>query len=196
MRPDRAHGRALPPVVETWQTTGLVDSEAIPAASDGDEIERRVVAALDGLGVPYELHRIDPAFADTAAYCEQYGSLPEQAANTIIVASKREPRQYAACVVKATRRLDGNHTVRRLMNASRISFASAEETRALTGMMIGGVTVLALPPELPVYVDETLMDLPWIVLGGGSRSLKVKTSPEVFRRMPAASVVSGLSQPI
>jgi prolyl-tRNA editing enzyme YbaK/EbsC (Cys-tRNA(Pro) deacylase) len=162
----------------------------------GDEIERRVTAALDGLGVPYEMHRIDPAFADTAAYCEKYGSLPEQAANTIIVVSKKEPRQYAACVVKATRRLDGNHTVRRLMGASRISFASAEETRALTGMMIGGVTVLALPPEMPIYVDETLMDLPWIILGGGSRSLKVKIAPEIFRKLPGAAVVPGLSNPI
>ena len=162
----------------------------------GDEIERRVIAMLDGLGVPYELHRIDPAFADTAAYCERYGSSPEHAANTIIVASKKEPKQCAACVVKATRRLDGNHTVRRLMNAARISFASAEETRELTGMMIGGVTVLALPPELAIYVDDTLMDLPWIILGGGSRSLKIRISPEGFRKLPGATVVAGLSNPI
>jgi prolyl-tRNA editing enzyme YbaK/EbsC (Cys-tRNA(Pro) deacylase) len=161
----------------------------------GDEIERRVVAMLDGLGVHYELHRIDPAFADTAAYCEKYGSSPDHAANTIIVVSKKEPKQYAACVVKATRRLDGNPTVRRLMNAARISFASAEETSALTGMMIGGVTVLALPPELPIYVDDTLMDLPWIILGGGSRSLKIKTSPEVLHKLPGATVVAGLSNP-
>ena len=166
------------------------------SAIDSDEIERRVVTVLDGFGVSYELHRIDPAFADTVAYCEKYGSSPEHAANTIIVASKKEPKQYAACVVKATRRLDGNHTVRRLMNAARISFASAEETRVLTGMMIGGVTVLALPPELPIYVDDTLMDLPWIILGGGSRSLKIKISPEVFRKLPGTTVVAGLSNPL
>ena len=166
------------------------------SAIDSDEIERRVVTVLDGFGVPYELHRIDPAFADTAAYCEHYGSSPDHAANTIIVASKKEPKQYAACVVKATRRLDGNHTVRRLMNAARISFASAEETRDVTGMMIGGVTVLALPPELPIYVDDTLVDLPWIILGGGSRSLKIKISPEVFRKLPGATVVAGLSNPL
>jgi prolyl-tRNA editing enzyme YbaK/EbsC (Cys-tRNA(Pro) deacylase) len=173
-----------------------VEEETVSRALDVDGVEGRVVAALEALGVPYELHRIDPAFADTAAYCERYGSSPEQAGNTIIVASKKEPRQYAACVVKATRRLDGNHTVRRLMNAPRISFASADETRALTGMMIGGVTVLALPPGLPIYVDDTLMDLPSIVLGGGSRSLKIKTTPEVLRRLPGAVVVAGLSQPV
>ncbi len=187
----------LPLVSESWQTAGLVESETVRGAADGgDEIERRVMAVLDVLGLPYEVHRIDPAFADTAAYCEKYGSSLEHAANTIIVASKQEPRQYAACVVKATRRLDGNHTVRRLMGASRISFASAEETRALTGMMLGGVTVLALPPGMPAYVDETLMDLPWIILGGGSRSCKIKITPEIFRKIPGASVVPGLSNPV
>ena len=68
----------------------------------------------------------------------------------------------------------------------------AEETQALTGMMLGGVTVLALPPELPVYVDDKLTALEWVILGGGSRSWKVKTSPEIFRRLPGATIVSDL----
>jgi prolyl-tRNA editing enzyme YbaK/EbsC (Cys-tRNA(Pro) deacylase) len=110
-----------------------------------------------------------------------------------VVASKKEPRQWAACVVKATTRLDVNHAVRRLMNVSKLSFASAEETQALTGMMLGGVTVLALPPEIPIYVDDKLTALDWVILGGGSRSWKVKTSPEIFRRLPGASIVPGLS---
>ena len=158
-----------------------------------DEIDRRVAASLDALGVPYEVMTIDPDFADTARFCERYGIPLENSANTIVVASKKEPKQYCACVVKATTRLDVNHAVRRLMNASRVSFATAEETTALTGMMIGGVTVLALPPDLPVYVDERVMALDWLIVGGGSRSTKIRTSPELFRRLPGTTVVSGLA---
>jgi prolyl-tRNA editing enzyme YbaK/EbsC (Cys-tRNA(Pro) deacylase) len=83
--------------------------------------------------------------------------------------------------------------VRKLLGVSRLSFADPEETRALTGMMLGGVTVFALPADLPIYVDEGLMPLPWIILGGGSRSLKVKIAPEVFRVLANASVVPGLA---
>ena len=162
-------------------------------SDDGREIERRVAAVLDGLGVAYTLEPIDPAFADTAAYCERYGVPLDRAANTIIVASKKEPRQYGACVVLATTRLDVNHAVRRLMNASKVSFASADETKAVTGMMIGGVTVFALPPDLPIYVDEAVMAPEWIILGGGSRSTKVKVAPEALRRVPNATIVSGLA---
>ena len=161
--------------------------------TDDADIDRRVKEVLDGLGVPYEILAIDPAFADTAQFCEKYGIPPDQSANTIVVASKKEPKQYAACVVLATTRLDVNHAVRRVMGVSRLSFASAEETAALTGMLIGGVTVFALPPDLPIYVDDTLMDLEWLILGSGSRSSKIKISPEVFHRLPGATVVPGLT---
>ena len=157
------------------------------------DIERRVVEVLGRLGVPYEWIEIDPAFADTAAFCAKYGSPLDRAGNTIIVASKKEPRQYAACVVLATTRLDVNHAVRSLMGVSKVSFASADETMALTGMLLGGVTVFALPEDLPIYVDDKLMALDWIILGSGSRSSKIKTSPEVFRRLPNARIVAGLS---
>ncbi|MBI3824956.1 MAG: hypothetical protein HY294_03065 [Candidatus Rokubacteria bacterium] len=136
---------------------------------------------------------IDPAFADTAAFCERYGISLDHSANTIVVASKKEPRQYCACVVKATTRLDVNHAVRKLMGVQKVSFANAEETKALTGMLIGGVTVFALPPDMPVYVDDRLMALAWLILGGGNRSTKIRTSPEVFKRLPNVTVVPALA---
>jgi len=156
-------------------------------------IEERVVHILDSLGVPYELMQIDPAFADTAACCEKYRLPLDSAGNTIVVASKKEPRKFGACVVKATTRLDVNHAVRALLGTSKVSFASAEETMTLTGMMIGGVTVFALPPDLPIYVDDKLMEREWVILGSGSRSSKIKIAPEVFRRIPNATIVPNLA---
>jgi prolyl-tRNA editing enzyme YbaK/EbsC (Cys-tRNA(Pro) deacylase) len=158
-----------------------------------DEIEARVRQALERAGVPYELLVIDPAYADTSAFCEKYGVSLAHSANTIIVGSKKDPKQYAACVIQATVRLDVNHTVRGLMGVSRLSFASADETVALTGMMIGGVTLFALPETMPVYVDEPLMALDSVILGGGSRSLKIRTSPQVFPRLANTRIVPKLS---
>jgi prolyl-tRNA editing enzyme YbaK/EbsC (Cys-tRNA(Pro) deacylase) len=156
-------------------------------------IEQRVCQVLDGLGVSYELIPIDAAFADTAAFCERYGFPADHSVNTIIVGSKKDPKQYCACLVLATMRLDVNHTVRKLMDVSRASFAAADDTIALTGMMIGGVTVFALPPELPIYVDARIMALDYVILGGGSRSLKIKVAPEALRRLPQVSIISELA---
>ena len=162
-------------------------------ASDA-AVGERVVAVLDGLGVRYEVMHIDPAFADTAVFCERYGIPLDRSANAIVVASKKEPKQYCACLVLATTRLDVNHAVKKLMGASRVSFASADETAALTGMRIGGVTVFALPEGLPLYVDERVMAPDWIIVGGGGRSTKLKIAPDALRRLPNMSVVPGLAK--
>jgi prolyl-tRNA editing enzyme YbaK/EbsC (Cys-tRNA(Pro) deacylase) len=162
--------------------------------TEWNDRERATRAVLDRLGVAYELFPIDPAFADTAAFCERYGYPPDHAGNTILVASKKEPRQHAACVVLATTRLDVNHAVRDLMGVSKLSFASADETKAVTGMEIGGVTVFGLPAGLPLYVDDRVMALDYVILGSGGRNGKVKTSPEVLARL-GARVVPGLAVP-
>ena len=154
----------------------------------------RVVSVLHGLGVPYELMPIDPEFADTAVFCERYSIPLDRSANTIVVASKKEPKQFCACLVLATTRLDVNHAVRKLMGVSRVSFATPEETAALTGMRIGGVTVFALPDGLPLYVDERVMAPDWIIVGGGGRSTKLKIAPDTLRRLPGMSVVPGLAK--
>jgi prolyl-tRNA editing enzyme YbaK/EbsC (Cys-tRNA(Pro) deacylase) len=156
-------------------------------------IAQRVLAELARVGLPYEWILIDPEYADTASFCERYSYPLDHSANTIIVASKKVPKQYAACVVRADTRLDVNHAVRPLIGVSRLSFAKPEETMELTGMAIGGVTVLALPRDLPIYVDERLMALDYVILGSGDRSAKIKISPEVFRRLPKVRIVPDLA---
>jgi prolyl-tRNA editing enzyme YbaK/EbsC (Cys-tRNA(Pro) deacylase) len=158
------------------------------------EIEDRVIAALDATGVPYEPMPCDPDFADTAAFCERYGVAPDDSANTIVVVAKSDPRRYAACVVLATTKLDVNGSVRRRFGVRKVSFASADETRELTGMMIGGVTALALPADLPLWVDAAVIARPTVVLGGGSRSLKIRVTPRVFEHLPGTEIVDDLAR--
>jgi prolyl-tRNA editing enzyme YbaK/EbsC (Cys-tRNA(Pro) deacylase) len=160
-------------------------------ATDRDRLERQVAP----LGVAYELFACDPALADTAAFCAAYGFEMGDSANTIVVVGKSEPRQYAACVVLATHRLDVNRAVRAKFGRGKASFAGAEETRDITGQEIGGVTPFGLPANLPIWVDAAVMERPRIVLGGGSRSWKVLAAPEILMRLPNVEVVGGLAGP-
>jgi len=153
--------------------------------------EQMVRSSIEALGVPYEAIEIDPAFADTAAFCERYGYPLERSCNTIIVASKKEPKQFVACVVLAHTRLDVNKRVTKLMGVSKASFASADEMMALTGMQVGGVTPFSLPPGISLCIDARTPPLDWVILGGGGRRLKIKISPAVFQKL-GAEVVEGL----
>ena len=113
--------------------------------------------------------------------------------SVIVVASRKPEGHNAVCVVLATTRLDVNKKVRSLLEVRKLSFAPPELTMELTGMLIGGVTPLALPEGLPIWVDSRVMDHEWVILGGGSRSLKVKVDPRVFERLAAAEVIEDLA---
>ncbi len=155
----------------------------------------QVRESLDATGVAYEVMDCDPELADTAVFCEHYGVPVEQSANTILVAGRPRgggDKVYVACVVLAHTRLDVNNAVRHRLDVKKASFASADETRELTGMLIGGVTAAALPDGMPLWVDARVMDAAWIVLGGGDRSTKIKAPPAVLTAL-GAEVVEDLA---
>jgi prolyl-tRNA editing enzyme YbaK/EbsC (Cys-tRNA(Pro) deacylase) len=156
-------------------------------------IDTTVRAHLDELGVAYEIFPCDPALADTANFCAAYGFKPEDSANTILVIGKSDPPVYAACVVLSNTRLDVNKTVKQRLGTRKASFAPAEDTRAITGMEIGGVTVFGLPDNMPIWIDARVMARERIVLGGGSRSSKVIAPPEILLKLPKAEVVENLA---
>lgn len=157
--------------------------------------DQLVLAEINRLTVEHEVIEIDPEYADTAAFCEKYGYGLERSANTILVASKKQPRTYSACVILATTRLDVNKRVRKLMGVSRASFASADEMKEVTRMLVGGLTPFGLPEDIPLYVDDRVYQLDWVILGGGSRAIKIKISPDVFEKL-AAERITDLANPI
>jgi prolyl-tRNA editing enzyme YbaK/EbsC (Cys-tRNA(Pro) deacylase) len=165
----------------------------VTTGSDDSAADARVTDALALLGVAYERIDCDPALADTAAFCAAYGVRPEDSANTILVTGKADPALHVACVVLATTRLDVNRTVRRRLGVKKASFCSSETASGITGMALGGVTAFGLPPALPVWIDATVMTRDAVVLGGGSRSWKIRCAPSELLRLPGAEVVEGLA---
>lgn len=162
-----------------------------------DPIEARVRTVAAALTTPdVDVIECDPALADTADFCAAYGYAMDDSANAIVVVGKAEPARYACCVVLATTRLDVNATVRRRLGTRKASFAPPELTAELTGMTMGGVTPLALPRELPLWIDAAVMTRRRVVVGGGSRAAKVVGPPAMLLELPGAEVVDGLARPV
>ena len=64
----------------------MTDTILLPAVAD----------ALAAHGVRHEVLECSPELADTAEFCEHYGFTLDQAANTILVSSKKvDPPRYA-----------------------------------------------------------------------------------------------------
>ena len=152
-------------------------------------------AALDELGLKYKVLECDPDLADTAQFCEAYGFGLNQSANAIIVVGKGTEPKFCCCLVLATTRLDVNKTVCKLLGVKKASFASADQTKELTGMEIGGVTPFGLPDDLPIYVDEAVMGQKEAVVGGGNRSSKIVLDPTELKKVSALRAIADLAKP-
>jgi prolyl-tRNA editing enzyme YbaK/EbsC (Cys-tRNA(Pro) deacylase) len=152
------------------------------------DLEERVLKIARTFDPDLEAVRIDPDLADTADFCAHYGYALEESGNCIIVRSKSGELRYAACLVQATRRLDLNRHTRLLVEARKASFASPDETVDVTGMVPGGVTPFGLPESLPVFVDEPIMRLDRVIVGGGGRGLKLRLRPDALLSLPTVQV--------
>ena len=152
----------------------------------------QVMAGLEASGFGFEVWPCDDKFADTASFCARYQVPPENSVNAILVVSKNDASSFALCMVPANRRLDVNGVVRKRLGAKKASFASAETTKELTGMEIGGVTPIGLPAGVPVWVEAGVMALDYVILGGGNRTSKLKVPRPCSRQSPTARSSRGL----
>ena len=137
---------------------------------------------------------IDPALADTAAFCERYDVALEDSANCVVIAGRRgDVTSYAACVVLATTRADVNGVVRRRLGARKASFAAVDDAVRLTGMEFGGITPIGLPAQWPVLIDGAVLKRETVVIGSGIRGSKLAVAPAPLAELPAAEVIDGLA---
>lgn len=152
------------------------------------------VRAWKGEG-PLCVAAIDPALADTAAFCDRYGVPLEASANCVIVAAKRGGVvRMAACVVLATTRADVNGVVRKHLDARKASFAAQDDAVAQTGMEYGGITPYGLPADWPVLIDAAVVAEPRVVVGSGLRRSKLVVPGAALGQLPAAVVIPGLAR--
>jgi prolyl-tRNA editing enzyme YbaK/EbsC (Cys-tRNA(Pro) deacylase) len=183
--------------VTGWSVLGTL--QAVPALDRPDLLADPVARALKALdpadAALVGVAEIDPDLADTAAFCDAYGSPLDGSANCVVVAGRRGGDvRYAACLVLATTRADVNGLVRRRMDARKASFAPMDDAVALTGMEYGGITPIGLPEAWPVLVDAAVAVAPAVVIGSGVRHSKLALPGELAARLPGVEVVEGLGR--
>jgi prolyl-tRNA editing enzyme YbaK/EbsC (Cys-tRNA(Pro) deacylase) len=181
----------------TWKIAGSL--RVVRALTRPDLVAEPVAAALAALH-PADTDRIgiaeiDPELADTAQFCQAYGSPLVASANCVIVIGKRAgTERFAACLVLATTRVDVNTVVRRRLDVRKASFAPMDTAVELTGMAYGGITPLGLPDDWPLLIDPAVAESAELIVGSGSRSSKLLVPGDVLATLPGAEVLDGLGR--
>ena len=105
-----------------------------PALSSPSLLAPPVYAALSEWPFADEVRvaAIDPALSDTAAFCERYGVAPDESANCVVVAGRRDGEiRMAACMILATTRADVNGLVRRELDVGPRPLGALQSAPAL-----------------------------------------------------------------
>jgi len=185
----------------TGRVAGVSALTFLPAAENPHLLAGPVAAAIAALdpatGARIEVAAVDPALADTAAFCAAYGQSLDISANCLVVQGTRGGvTSTAACLALATTRLDVNGAVRRLLDARKATFAPMEDAVAQTGMEYGGITPLGIPSDWRLLLDARVAALPRAVVGAGIRGAKLFLPGEVLASLPGAEVIEDLAKPV
>lgn len=179
-------------------TMTIGSQPAVPALDRPDLLAPPVAAALAGGTLPADkigVAEIDPALADTAAFCERYGVALSESANCVVVEGRRagQPRM-AACMVLATTRADVNGLVKRELDVRKASLAPTATAVEFTGMEYGGITPIGLPADWPIFVDAAVAQSERVVIGSGVRRSKLTLPGAALASLPGAIVLAGLGR--
>jgi Cys-tRNA(Pro) deacylase len=77
----------------------------------------------------------------------------------------------------------------RLLDVKAVAPASEDVVRKTTGYVPGGVSPFGTRSRLPVYIEETILDLHRICINGGKRGFLVEIHPSALTSLLAATPV-------
>ena len=82
----------------------------------------------------------------------------------------------------------------RVLGRKRIGPCTPDTAHQHTGYLVGGTSPFGMRKALPVYVEQTILELPRIYLNGGKRGFLVCIAPtELVRVLKATPVKVGLA---
>ncbi len=155
-----------------------------------NEFKTRVTALLDAHGISYRLlpHAV-PAFTVEEA-AAQRGVHLEEMVKSILLSEKKRRRFVMACVT-GDARLDPQAVRAHLSgNWKRLSFATADDIRNVTGYVQGAVAPLDLPVGIPVVFDRAIARCAQVNISSGDPRAGLEIDPADLIRLAQASLAS------
>lgn len=130
-------------------------------------LETKITRFLDAHNIPYRLlPHAEPVFTIEAA-ASQRGVVREEMLKSILLREQKSTRYVMACI-KGDDRL-APQAVRACLPGAwrRLTFATREEIRAVTGYVQGAVAPLCLPADVPVVFDQSILMTTKVNLSSG-----------------------------
>ena len=123
----------------------------------------------------------------TAVSAEELGVDEHSVVKTLVV---EDEEKHPLIVLMHGDREVSTKEMARLMGVKRVSPCSPETAHRHTGYMVGGISPFGVRKAMPIYMEETILDLPRIYINGGRRGFLVGLDPRDLVRVLDPTMVS------
>ncbi len=142
---------------------------------------------LEGKKVAYQVFEYPASERDAVIVAEEMGVPAEQVYKTLVVL--RPPKKPMLVMVPADRQLNLKKMAK-AVGEKKVKMASHNEAESLTGLMVGGISALALVNKgFAVYLDKTAENFDQIYVSAGKRGLDIQLAVKDLVRVARARVI-------
>jgi len=110
----------------------------------------------------------------TATFARQFGVNEHLVVKTLVM--EDDTRRPFVVLMHGDREVSTKELAR-VLGVKTVQPCSPETAQRHTGYMVGGTSPFGLRKEMPVYVEETIPELPRIYINGGKRGFLVGLDP-------------------
>lgn len=123
----------------------------------------------------------------TAVSAEELGVDEHSVVKTLVM---EDEEKHPLIVLMHGDREVSTKEMARLMGVKRVSPSTPETAHRHTGYMVGGISPFGVRKAMPIYMEETILDLPRIYINGGRRGFLVGLDPRELVRVLNPTMVS------
>ena len=135
---------------------------------------------LDEAGVEYTKHLYDYRESGAVAAARQMGVDEHAVVKTLIM------EDDAGNPIIALRHGEKEVSLKKLartMGAKNVKTTTVRDAQRLTGYTVGGISPFGTRRQLPVIVQSTILDLPYLYINAGRRGFIVGMKPEALIKL-------------
>jgi Cys-tRNA(Pro) deacylase len=149
--------------------------------------ETPATALLKAHGVPFTEHPYDYVEHGGAQHSAQVLGLdPFTVVKTLVM---EDEKARPLLVLMHGNRTVSTKNLARQIGAKAVQPCKPEVANRHSGYLVGGTSPFGTRKQMPVYIEETILALPAIVINGGRRGYLVGITPDVCVRLLGAKPV-------
>mgnify|MGYP001237925274 FL=1 len=138
-----------------------------------------VSQALTDMGIPHRVFRHPGPVKSLEQAAAERGQLPEQIIRSILFRLSAD--DFVMALMAGPKQIDWK-TLRHYLGEKRLTMASEEEVRRVTGYERGAVAPFGLPQPVRLLADESIYAYEEMSLGSGERSVTIILHRDDLRR--------------